>query len=175
MSYIKKKSKAQEVRTAKEFRGKTTPASGAMWAQKADVRTGDRGTGFNENDYLIENKFTDADTYKLERKIWEKIAHEALRDNMRIPLIQVDLQDLNLVIMDYNTFLALFEEFPYKLYSAMTNNKSYLLDKLILKEFIDLARVEQLIPAFDLLFTGKVVGYKQLRLIIMTKDDFFLR
>ena len=75
MSYIKKKSKAQEVRTAKEFRGKTTPASGAMWAQKADVRTGDRGTGFNENDYLIEKILME--TYKLERRVWEKIAHEA--------------------------------------------------------------------------------------------------
>lgn len=31
MNYIKKKSKAQEVRTAKEFNGKPQIASGAIW------------------------------------------------------------------------------------------------------------------------------------------------
>ena len=63
MNYIKRKSAKQEKRTAKEFGGRTTPASGALSGAKGDVRTGNRTNGedTNSNDFLIENKYTDKD------------------------------------------------------------------------------------------------------------------
>ena len=75
MQYIKKKSLNQERRTAKQFGGLTQPASGAIEGLKGDVRTHGRSAGrFNDKDFLIENKFTDAKSYVLQQTTWEKIA-----------------------------------------------------------------------------------------------------
>ena len=115
MSYIKRKSAKQEKRTAKEFAGKLTPASGAMWGAKGDVRT---------LDYLIENKYTDANKYKLELKILEKIEKEALKDNFRTPILQVDISELSLVVLNHNDFLVISERYRCSDYSIYTNNKS---------------------------------------------------
>jgi hypothetical protein len=108
--YIKRKSAKQEARTAKDFSGKTTPASGALYFAKADVRTGNTGVGFNDSDFLIENKFTDSASYSLKKKIWEKIEGEALMDNMRIPLMQIDIQDKQLVVLNKSDFLSLIDK-----------------------------------------------------------------
>lgn len=97
--YIKRKSQKQEKKTADLFGGKVQIASGALDGMKGDVRTGACTPSFNENDFLIENKFTDADNYKLQVSIWKKIAKEALRDNLRTPMLQVDIQDVSLVIL----------------------------------------------------------------------------
>lgn len=104
MSYIKKKSKKQENRTAKEFGGLTQIASGAIDGMKGDVRT---------NDYLIENKFTDSPNYTVDFKIWNKIFKEAIRDGGRTPLLQVDIRDTSVVIMDLPTFDSLFSEYTF--------------------------------------------------------------
>lgn len=99
MTYIKKKSMKQEKRTAKEFGGRTQVASGAIEGLKGDVRT---------EDYLIENKFTDAPHYIVDYKIWNKIFKEATKDGIRTPLLQVDVQDESVIIMDIATFDTLF-------------------------------------------------------------------
>lgn len=98
-TYVKRKSDRQEKRTAKEFGGSTQIASGAIDGMKGDVRT---------EDYLIENKYTEAPSYKLSLATWNKIAKEALRDSFRTPLMQIDVQDVELVIMDEGTFEAHF-------------------------------------------------------------------
>lgn len=107
MTYIKRKSQKQEKRTAEEFGGRTQIASGAIEGMKGDVRTGDTSIGFKEDDFLIENKFTDSDKYKLDLKTWQKVEQEALRDNMRTPLMQIDIKDISLVVIGYNDFLAM--------------------------------------------------------------------
>ena len=91
MSYIKKKSKRQEDRTAKDFGGKTQIASGALWGSKGDART---------DEFLIENKFTDKEYYTLKYAIWDKIKVEALKDSLRVPMLQLDIQDKQYVIME---------------------------------------------------------------------------
>lgn len=92
MKLIKKKSVKQERRTAKQFGGLTQPASGAIEGLKGDVRTHGRSAGrFNDKDFLIENKFTDAKSYILKQAVWAKIANEAVRDNMRTPMLQLDM------------------------------------------------------------------------------------
>ena len=82
MNTLKRISKNQESRVAKEISGKVTPASGALWGAKADVR----------NDiFLVECKTTEKDFYSLTFNIWDKIYHEAIRDSLRIPVMCIDL------------------------------------------------------------------------------------
>lgn len=165
MSYIKKKSMLQEKKTAKEFNGKLQIASGALWGAKGDVRTGERNLGFNENDYLIENKYTDKDFYRLTRKTWEKIEKEAINDNLRIPLIQIDIQDESIIVMDYNYFLELYEGYNYLLETKNTSAKSYIISKE------DLKRLNSGY-LFCINFRGVLGKYKPLNLVIMRKEDF---
>lgn len=82
MNTLKRISKNQESRVAKEISGKVTPASGALWGAKADVR----------NDiFLVECKTTKKDFYSLTFNIWDKIYHEAIKDSLRIPVMCIDL------------------------------------------------------------------------------------
>ena len=135
-TYIKKKSQKQEKRTAKEFKGRTTPASGALSGAKGDVRTGQReGSAFSQEHFLIENKFTDKDYYKLDLKIWDKIAGEALRDNFRTPLMQIDIQDYQIVIMDKNDLVSRVDMDDFEVIEMMsTDKKSIRLYKDDIKE-----------------------------------------
>lgn len=80
----KRRSQKQEKSVAKEMNAKTVIASGAFWGMKADVRG---------EDFLIECKTTKKDYYNITTVIWEKIALEAVRDRVRIPLLFVDLRD----------------------------------------------------------------------------------
>lgn len=103
----------QEKRTAKEFgevrdKSLTQIASGALPSMKGDAKTGEKSIGFNSDDFLIENKFTDADKYKLDLATWNKISEEALRDNMRIPVMQIDIKnDVSLVVLSLFDIIAL--------------------------------------------------------------------
>ena len=78
-----KRSRRQEQETAKEIKGRVTPASGSRWHQKADVRSGK---------FLIECKTTTKDSYRLTAKAWEKIYKEALRDGLKEPVMRIDLR-----------------------------------------------------------------------------------
>ena len=129
MNYIKRKSKKQEARTAKEFSGKTQPASGALAGAKGDVRT---------EDYLIENKFTDKSYYPLELCIWKKIEKEAIKDSLRIPMMQIDIIDLEVVIMTLNDLSDVLEEYGVAYEPDLTTNgKSIRLNKGALEELFD--------------------------------------
>lgn len=101
---IKRKSAKQEKRTAKEFSGSTTPASGAKDYAKGDVVTGRRKAGFHTDDFLIENKYTDKEYYVLEYATWDKICKEALKASMRTPIMQIDIKDSSVVVMKENDF-----------------------------------------------------------------------
>lgn len=82
MDTRKRKSKDQESRVAKELSGRVTPASGALWGAKADVR----------NDiFLVECKTTEKDFYSLTFNTWDKVYHEAIKDSLRIPVMCIDI------------------------------------------------------------------------------------
>ena len=84
MTPNKAKSKKQESSVAKELSGKVTPASGALWGAKADVR----------NDvFLVECKITEKPYYILSYETWYKIATEAVKDGLRVPLMCIDLKN----------------------------------------------------------------------------------
>lgn len=83
-SVTKRKSQKQERSVANTFNARLTPASGALWGAKGDVRN---------DKFLIECKTTEKSSYTLTAKVWEKIHEEAVRDHLRIPLLIVDLED----------------------------------------------------------------------------------
>lgn len=84
MDTRKRKSKDQESRVAKEISGRVTPASGAMWGAKADVR----------NDlFLVECKTTEKLSYRLTFNVWHKIYKEAIKDGLRTPVMSIDIQN----------------------------------------------------------------------------------
>lgn len=82
MDERKLRSKKQEKRVASELKGKTQPASGALWGAKADVRS---------DLFLVECKTTLKDYYQLSYNIWNKIYREAVKDGLRIPVMCIDL------------------------------------------------------------------------------------
>ena len=94
MLTVKKKSQKQEKRVAKELKARVTPASGALWGAKGDVR--------NES-YLVECKTTDKEGYSLNIATWRKIYLEALHDGMREPVMCVDVEGgaFRLAVLDY--------------------------------------------------------------------------
>lgn len=171
-NYIKKKSKKQEERTAKEFGGREQVASGALWGAKGDVRTGgERTSSFNSADFLIENKFTDKNYYLFKRKVWEKIKDEALHDNFRTPLMQIDiLDDLEIVLMDFNDFKAfqIEDHLDVEMESVEIYKGSFRIKHKELSDMFCKAYREAKTPAYlvEMKFGDPV------RVVIMRKDDF---
>lgn len=90
MKTVKKRSQKQENSVAKDFNAKVTVASGALWGQKGDVRN---------SKILVECKTTEKDYYSLTAKVWEKIEEEAIKDHLRIPLMVIDLEDRDRVVV----------------------------------------------------------------------------
>lgn len=80
---VKKRSSIQENRVAKELKGKTVMASGALWQCKADVRT---------DNLLVECKTTNKDYYPLKLSTWLKIKEEATKDGIRVPVMCIDVK-----------------------------------------------------------------------------------
>ena len=90
MKTVKRRSQKQEKSVAKDFNAKVTVASGALWGQKGDVRN---------SKILVECKTTEKDYYSLTATVWEKIEQEAIRDHLRIPLMVIDLEDKDRVVV----------------------------------------------------------------------------
>jgi hypothetical protein len=95
-------SNKQEKKVAKDLGGRTVIASGSLWGMKADARS---------DDYLIECKTTKNSYYLLKYETWEKIAKEALKDGMRIPVMAIELENSTQVaVFDVDDIMNLPEE-----------------------------------------------------------------
>ena len=90
MKTIKRRSQKQEKSVAKDFNARVTVASGALWGSKGDVRN---------SKYLIECKTTEKDYYSLTATVWEKIEQKTIKNHMRIPLMVIDLEDRDRVVV----------------------------------------------------------------------------
>ena len=101
MKNVKKKSKKQEEKIAKDIGGRTTPGSGALWFSKADVRN---------DKYLIEAKFTDSNKYQLKYETWDKIKREAINDGLRIPVMQIEIQGSQYALLRVDDLEALAQD-----------------------------------------------------------------
>lgn len=167
----KKRSKKQENRVAKEMNGRTTIASGSLYFQKGDVRL---------DKFLIECKTTYEDFYTLKRSTFEKIKREAIKDSLRIPLLQIDLMEGNerLVVLDYNDFLALnFDEKPYIKVEVETEKKSIRVKSLYEDEGIGLEEIQAKLTSKSLIYFRKDIifkGKKDLHVVVLEWEDFLL-
>ena len=113
----KKRSRIQENKIAKEIEGKPVVGSGCLWAAKGDARN---------DKYLIEAKFTDLPTYKLDYKTWDKIRREAINDGLRIPVMQITIQNTEYALLRLEDLWSLAEDKDCVLELLQTNhaNKS---------------------------------------------------
>lgn len=99
-----KRSKLQEKRAAKDYGGTITPGSGNQWFQKADVKT---------DTWLIECKTTTKASYSLKAITWDKLWRQAMSEG-RDAMMEIEFsdEDIHLVVLDKNDFLALMEYLP---------------------------------------------------------------
>lgn len=93
----KKRSQQSERNAAEEIGGLVMPNSGAIAGFKGDVKS---------KDYLLEDKFTDAASYKLELSVLKKAEREAYQ-NRRKPLLRVSIQGEVFYVMPLRVFLNL--------------------------------------------------------------------
>ena len=168
----KKMSNKQENKVAKETGGYTTIASGALYFQKADVRL---------DNFLIECKTTREPFYKLKRSTWEKIQKEALKDGMRIPLMQVDLENskYRVAIIDYNDFLSFdLDEYVYVRTKEEVTKKSTRIKKLEPYNLSPKTKSDitgTIVPFYirkDIIFKDR--KKKDLHLVILEWEDFLM-
>jgi len=97
---MRTESQKQEEYLADRLGGLSTPASGAFWHRKGDVRNAD---------LLIEAKQTGKRSISVQKDVWEKIRREAILDG-RVPLLALRIQDRDLVVLDLEDFVGLVAE-----------------------------------------------------------------
>ena len=91
-----KKEKSDE----KVFDGRRQRGSGNRWYAPGDVKT-DR--------FLIDSKQTDKKSYSISMKTWDKLYEEALFAK-RLPVLSLQIQDIELVVLDKEDFVKLLQE-----------------------------------------------------------------
>ena len=128
MKTVKKRSQIQEKSVAKDFNAKVTVASGALWGMKGDIRS---------DKFLIECKTTEKEYYPLTAKVWEKIEREAIKDRGRIPLMVIDLEDKDRVVVfkpkDFETEIPA----PYDCTAHSVEEKDLKSYRVSLKELLE--------------------------------------
>jgi hypothetical protein len=90
-----RQSRKHEDRLARATGGRRTPASGAFWHHKGDVRS---------PLWLIEHKFTGRTQVTIKAQVLEKIVGEAIV-NGRIPVLGLHLNGRNYVVLDEEDWL----------------------------------------------------------------------
>lgn len=90
-----RRSRAQELRDARDHGGRITPGSGCGGFRKGDVRTAD---------LLIENKRTDKQQLILKAEWLDKIRREALIEG-RIPAVGIEISGREWVLVPKDDFL----------------------------------------------------------------------
>ncbi len=169
MKNTKINSKKQEKRVAKELGGKTVVASGALWGAKGDVRL---------DKFLIECKTTEKSEYVLDVRTWQKIATEALRDGMRTPLMQIELESgkTRLAVISYIDFIGYdFDDFNFVMDNQpkLLDAKSYRVSGEFLNYLVgvDLSNPEIKNYIWVIREDVKFVDY-QIHLVIVKWEDF---
>ena len=81
---INEKSKQQETQVAKSIGGRPVISSGSLWFSKGDSRS---------KEFLCECKITSKKSYSLTFDTWNKIRKEAIKDGIRTPIMNIQLED----------------------------------------------------------------------------------
>lgn len=155
---VKQRSQKQEKAVAKALEAKVVVASGAIWSAKGDCRS---------EKCLIECKTTKKDFYSVTSKVWEKIEEEAIRDNDRIPLLVVDLQDKERFVVFKPSYFDKEVPCPYDNESNGEAKKSF---RLSLNELEKTATFVEEPYIYGRLFI--ICGNKSSMLMYMRYKDF---
>ena len=156
MKTVKKRSQLQEKDVAKNLNAKTVVASGAMWNAKGDVRSGK---------FLIECKTTEKEYYSVSSKVWEKIEEEATKDHGRTPLLIIDIEDKDRLVV-YS---------PMYFNCNIKVSKSFLVDSGKKSFRVSLKLIEEVSNETDDPTTGiefSICGKKLSVLMFMKFEDF---
>jgi len=95
----------KEIKDKKDFSGRRTKGSGNYWAQPGDIST---------DDFLIDAKHTTHESYSVSKKTWDKIYEEALFMK-RYPMLSIQIQDVELVVLSKADFLRITQKKTSKL------------------------------------------------------------
>ena len=93
-----RRSRRSEDALARSDGGRRQPASGALRGQKGDVRT---------LDYIIEDKFTDAESYTIKLSMLRKTIQEALAMHGRLPMWRITIRGEKFRLMREDDYLFL--------------------------------------------------------------------
>lgn len=94
-----KKWQKKEKQDEDDFNGKRTPRSGGFWGFKGDITS---------REFLIESKHTTQKGFRITEELWDKIYDEALKSRKK-PLISLQINDTEMVILDKDDFLELYD------------------------------------------------------------------
>jgi len=94
----------KEKRDAVDFNAQATKASGRTWSDKGDVKN---------NDWLIDSKYTEKKSYSVSLKTWDQLCEQALI-SFRKPLLSVEIQGHEVVVVDKDDFLDLLKNLSDK-------------------------------------------------------------
>lgn len=98
---IQKKSRKQEERSAKIYKGSRNAGSGSGWLRKNDVRS---------HDFLIENKLTtNMKSYTIKHIDLKELNERAILQD-RIPVLQFDLAGRHYVVLTEDDFQLMIGE-----------------------------------------------------------------
>lgn len=97
VSTEKKTWRKLETSTAKDLSGRTTPGSGNKDLYKTDVIS---------DHWMIDCKHTDAKSFSINKKFWEKYEKIAKLEDKEFSMV-VELEDKKFAVIDYETFLVL--------------------------------------------------------------------
>ncbi len=92
-----KKWEKKEKKDQEDFGGSRIKGSGNQWNAPGDVKT---------DKFLIDSKQTDKKSYSITLKTWDKIYEEALFMK-KLPLLSLQIQKIELVVIDKEDFLKL--------------------------------------------------------------------
>lgn len=99
--FIQKKSRKQEERSAKVYKGSRNAGSGSGWLRKNDVRS---------HDFLIENKLTlNEKSYTIKHIDLKELNERAILQD-RIPVLQFDLAGRHYVVLTEDDFQLMIGE-----------------------------------------------------------------
>jgi len=87
----------------KLFGGHRQKGSGNTWSAPGDVKT---------DKFLIDSKQTDKKSYSVSLATWDKLYEEALFSK-RLPILSLQIQNIELVVLDKEDFLKILKETSY--------------------------------------------------------------
>lgn len=88
----------KEVKDRRDFEGQLQKASGALWDAPSDVVS---------ELFSIDSKTTVNNSYSISLKTWNKLCEEAAWNKEKIPLLSIQINGTELVVLSKEDFLQL--------------------------------------------------------------------